>query len=187
EITSTAQSVTVEAPDLATSATGLPAINMVLPPHFSGDIDGIQITLHVQDMDSDGPADGAALSDTVTLNLRVDPVANDVQVQDPPAAPEDTAIAFLSGIGLADASGDPGDGGQEIITGVQFTLPAGFAATADGMTWSGPNGDWTVTIPAGLAISAAGTTITITGDPAGSGIQGLLSSITITPPAHSSA
>lgn len=186
EVTSTTQTVTVQAPGLATDPTALPAINMVLPPHFAGNIDGIQITLHVQDMDSDGPANGAELTDAVTLNLRVNPVADDIVVADPAAAPEDTDIAFLAGISLADTSTDAGAGGNEIITEVAFTLPAGFTVSSDGLTWTGPEGAWQMDLPAGVQAAVSGNGVTLSSTTAGGDIKDLLDDITVTPPGHSS-
>ena len=125
-ITSTTQVVTVQAPNLSTDPTtsGLPDIPMTLPRDFSGNIDGITITLKVQDIDSDGPGNGEELSDTVTLNLVVTPVAGDVAVGAVTTA-EDTAVALLQDVRVTDTGT-----GTEVIDSVAFDVPAGWTLTA---------------------------------------------------------
>ncbi|MGV0908496.1 Ig-like domain-containing protein [Martelella sp. FOR1707] len=184
------QDITVPSSALSGDTGGLPEILIGASPDFSGDLNGIGVTLNAQDRDADGYLDGstvvpgtvdgvaeADLSDnTVTLNLHVTPVADDVTVA-PAAGDEDTAIGFLAGVGLSDSSSDPADGGSEVITSVSFEVP-------DGWTVNAP-----ADLPAGVTATAglSGTTYTISfsaGDEAGR--EAYLDGFTITPPNHES-
>ncbi len=179
-------SLIVDAPGLSTSTTALPSIVIGGTGNFSGDLEGIEVTLNAQDYDSDGylgntgaNVPGQLEADTtdnsVTLNLRVTPVADDVQVGDV-TGEEDSPIAFLSRINVTDSS--TGVGGTEVITQMSFEVPA----------------DWEVNAPASLptgVIATAGltgTTYTITftaGDEADR--ETYLEGFTITPPNHDSS
>ena len=175
-------SVDIAAPGLSGDTTGFPAINIGGPADFSGDLEGITVTLNAQDYDADGylsdPTPGAAgqpEADTgdnsVTLNLHVTPVADDVQVG-AATGDEDSAIAFLAGVSLTDTS--TGAGGTEVITGISFDVPPG----------------WEVTAPAPWTNATAGQsgstyTITFTGGTEAER-EAWLDGFTITPPAHDS-
>ncbi|MEF9947035.1 MAG: DUF5801 repeats-in-toxin domain-containing protein [Comamonas sp.] len=179
-ITSTTQEVRIEAPGLSTSAKGLPNIKVTLPPDDSGSINGITITLHVQDTDKNDktPRDGAELQDSVTLNLQIKPVAGEVAVANV-TTNEDTAVAFLAGVSVTDKSTDVGDGGREVIDSVSFIVPAGWVITAPAASvgWS-VSGD-----------GSAGSLYTITFDETLSEAdrEAVLDGFKIKPPAHSSA
>lgn len=175
-------SVDIAAPGLSGDTAGFPAINIGGPADFSGDLEGITVTLNAQDYDADGylsdPTPGvvgqpeADTSDnSVTLNLYVTPVADDVQVG-AATGDEDSAIAFLAGVGLTDTS--TGAGGTEVITGISFDVPPG----------------WEVTAPAPWANATAGQsgstyTITFTGGTEAER-EAWLDGFSITPPAHDS-
>lgn len=182
----TGDSMNIAAPGLSGNTTGFPAINIGGPADFSGDLEGITVTLNAQDEDDDGylsggtvvsgTADGVTEADTsnnsVTLNLYVTPMADDVVVS-AAEGDEDTPIAFLAGVGLSDTS--TGTGGTELITEISFDQPA----------------DWEVTEPASWAnatVDVTGSTYTITFT---GGTQAeredYLDGFTITPPAHDSS
>ncbi|MEX2518759.1 MAG: tandem-95 repeat protein [Paracoccaceae bacterium] len=173
EITSAGQVVTVQAPDLSTSPGGLPEMTITPPADFSGDIDNVTITLKAQDHDSDGPTtDGAVEQDSVTLNLHVMPVADDVQIENA-EGDEDSPIAFLAGIGLSDAS--DGAGGAEVITAISFDVPDGWIVTAPEDT------------PAGATAELSGGVYTIAfTEGAEAEREAYLDDFTITPPGHDS-
>ncbi|MFL1465457.1 VCBS domain-containing protein [Marinobacter sp. HN1S83] len=183
--------VTVAAPGLSGDTEGLPAINIGGADDFSGDLEGITVTLNAQDRDADGywdgaevpgPADGVAEADesdnSVTLNLHVTPVADDVQVDDA-EGDEDSAIAFLSGVRLTDGSADVSAGGSEVITEVSFEVPAGWEV-ADSTVSNGAS------TGASAGLSGGTYTITFTGGTEAEREE-YLDGFTITPPAHDSS
>ena len=177
-ITSTTQVVKVEI--TSKDASSLPDIIVTPPKDFSGDITGITVTLKAQDLDPNGAQEnGVVLSDSVTLNLHVEPVAGDVVVEHPKAIAEDTEVAFLAGVRVTD-SGTAG--GTEVITKVQFELPQDW--TLSGQPAAGTAGDavWTVT---GSGTTADPYVIEFTaGSEANRELA--LGQFTLTPPAHSS-
>jgi hypothetical protein len=177
-ITSTTQVVKVEI--TSKDASSLPDIIVTPPKDFSGDITGITVTLKAQDLDPNGAQEnGVVLSDSVTLNLHVEPVAGDVVVTHPQAIAEDTEVAFLAGVRVTD-SGTAG--GTEVITKVQFELPQDW--TLSGQPAAGTAGDavWTVT---GSGTTADPYVIEFTaGSEANRELA--LGQFTLTPPAHSS-
>lgn len=160
---------------------------------FSGDLDGIGITINAQDMDEDGynssnagtKVDGVAEDDqtnnSVTLNLRVTPVAGDVEAGDVETK-EDTAVNFLKNVKVTDTGTE---NGTEVINSVSFEVPAGWEVTA-------PTNDdgWSVS---GTGAVSDPYTITFNDD-SGAGTvldeiarEAVLDGFTIRPPAHSSA
>ena len=177
-ITSTTQVVTLEI--TSKDASSLPDIIVTPPKDFSGDITGITVTLKAQDIDPNGAQEnGVVLSDSVTVNLHVEPVAGDVVVEHPKAIAEDTEVAFLAGVRVTD-SGTAG--GTEVITKVQFELPQDW--TLSGQPAAGSVGDavWTVT---GSGTTADPYVIEFTaGSEANRELA--LGQFTLTPPAHSS-
>ena len=142
----------------------LPTINLTPPPNFSGDLEGITVTL--QTTDSDGDSSGAidTLSDSVTLNLYVNPVAGDVEVQDV-STTEDTAVVFLADLDLTDT-----DGSEDITCITIQDVP-------DGWVIADENGNVVLT-------GNGSDDLTIDSDDVSSGAY---KNYTITPPAHSSA
>jgi VCBS repeat-containing protein len=136
-----------------------PTISMTLPKDFSGDITGISITLKALDSDSDSTDVNPSIvteSASVTLDLHVNPVANDVALSSPAAAPEDTPVAFLTNLTITDVSNDGDandgdtDGNDRIIEITIGNLDAGFElTTADGtsvFTSTPGNSSFTITL-----------------------------------------
>ncbi|QKV57519.1 MAG: hypothetical protein HT580_09970 [Dechloromonas sp.] len=74
----------------------MPAISLIPPANFSGDINGITVTLRAKDTDADSTVTTLTQTDSVTLNLHVNPVAGDVTVLNVSTS-EDTAVKFLQG------------------------------------------------------------------------------------------
>ncbi|MCX7566523.1 DUF5801 domain-containing protein [Sulfitobacter sp. F26169L] len=152
--------------------------------NVSGYLENIKVEIRTQDYDSDGwlgapnNSAGVAEADTtnnsVTLNLRVMPVAGEVSATNS-RGNEDTDIAFLAGVRVTDrVSGTIG--GNEVITQVTFERP---------------NSNWKVNAPAAASIwslTQMGETFTInfTGGTQLEREQ-VLDGFTITPPAHSSS
>ncbi|TBU96311.1 hypothetical protein DNK44_03920, partial [Pseudomonas dryadis] len=174
-VTSVDQVVTIPAPGLSVSADQLPAIGITPPQNFSGDISGITVTLKGQDHDADGIGSGATLGavvqDSVSLTLHVNPIADDIRVDDVETA-EDTAVAFLAGVSVSD-NDTATTGGVEIITKVEFEVPSGWLVTAPAAT-----ADWSA--------SLNGSTYSIESTSAGYDLQDILGQFSILPPAHSS-
>ena len=152
----------------------LPDINITPLKDFSGNIDGIKVTLTTIDTDITGETSLIVQKeDFVMLNLHVKPVASgDLVVADPAANyPEDTKeIKFLTGVSVTDTSSDLLNGGMQTIT----------ALTVKGI----PDG-WTVLDPAGSVVALS----------LDSGTSSYYFTVTdfahykdysITPPAHSS-
>ncbi|WP_114953922.1 Ig-like domain-containing protein [Sphingosinicella terrae] len=164
----------VPAPGLSTSAGGLPPMTIVPPADFSGDVT-VTITLKGRDADDDGigsgPTDGAEVQDSVTLDLHVTPRGGDVTASDV-STTEDNAVAFLSGVRTTDTGG----GGTEVITEVQFEVPAGWLLTdtGDGVGYGvdESGGTYTITFGAGLTQEQR---------------EAVLDGFLIRPPSHSSA
>ena len=132
--------------------------------NFSGDINGITVTLRAKDTDAIRPRSTLPQTDSVTLNLHVNPVAGDVTVANV-STPEDTAVKFLQGVALTDTDS------SESITGIVVkNVPAGWVLKDDAGTvvFTG-NGVATYTVPAGEVSN------------------GDFRNYTLTPPAHSSA
>ena len=142
----------------------LPAISLIPPANFSGDINGITVTLRANDADADSTVTTLTQTDSVTLNLHVNPVAGDVTVSNV-STPEDTAVKFLQGVALTDTDG------SESITGIVVkNVPAGWVLKDDAgnVVFTG-NGAASYTVPAGEVSN------------------GDFRNYTLTPPAHSSA
>ncbi len=177
-------STTVDAIGQTGGIDSFPTISIAGGQHVSGDLNGITITLNAQDGDADGYWNGAEVgagpgvseadtsNNSVTLDLRVKPIAGDVVLEEVETT-EDTAVAFLSGMSLVDSGT-----GTEVVDSVSFEVPAGWTLTppAAGAGWSA-TGDGT-----------PGSTYTITFDGTlnQADRQGVLDSFMITPPAHSS-
>lgn len=97
-----------------------PTFTITPPGDFSGDIDNVTITLNSQDTDGDSAGSIATHTSSVTLDLRVDPVAGDVRRSNS-STQEDQAVDFLSGVRVVDNGT-----GNEVIDSVGFSaLPAG--------------------------------------------------------------
>ena len=154
------------APDnnLGTSITGFPAISIKAANNFSGDLNGITVTLSAKDSDSDSPtAATATLADSVTLNLHVTPVAGDVTTS-LVSTTEDTRVEFLNSLELTDTDG------SEAITAITVNaLPAG----------------WTIHNELG-ALVFTGNDLASYVVPVGAVSNGEFRNYTATPPAHSS-
>ncbi|HAY5017952.1 TPA: hypothetical protein J0A02_004527, partial [Escherichia coli] len=157
------------------TSLSLPSITVTPPKDFSGDINNIQITLHAQDRDSDGPTTGTEITeitDSVYLNLHVTPVAGDVAAGDV-STNEDTAVAFLQNVRVTDTTT-----GTEVITKVEFEIPTGWVVTAPTN-----NGEWSFS-----GNGSSNSPYTITFDNTLNEVQreAILDSFTILPPANSS-
>ncbi len=139
---------------------------LLTPPHdFSGDINGITVTLRAQDTDSDSPtATPAVLTDTVNLNLHVNPVGGDFTAPGV-ATPEDTPVRFLQNLAITDNFA-----GSETITGISVkSVPSGWIIKdAGGAVLFTGNGAATFDVPAGDVASL------------------VYQQYTVTPPGHSS-
>jgi VCBS repeat-containing protein len=171
----------VPAADLDDDGTVVPDITLSGTGDFSGELNGITVTLNALDKDADGylgvsgPADGIAEDDTtnnsVTLNLHVNPVADDVNVE-AVTTNEDSAINFLAGVSVSDKSTSTTTGGSEVITDISFEVPT----------------DWVVTAPPVWAEATAGlsgTTYTISfSGGTQTARETYLDDFTIAPPAH---
>lgn len=149
----------------AGTSTQIPSSLTLTPPaDFSGDLDGITVTLKAQDHDSDaGDPDGAVKDDSVTLNIDTLPVA-DKPADISAVGPEDSEIAFLADLDVSDTDG------SETITAI------GIDSVPDG--WVIKDGDGTVLHTGN---GSGGFTI----DP-NDVADGSYTGYTITPPAHSS-
>ena len=150
--------------NLETSQSGFPPISIQGAANFSGDLNGITLKLSAKDTDADSTATTLVQSDTVTLNLHVNPVAGDVTVA-PVSTPEDTGVRFLNALSLSDTDG------SEAITGITVNaVPAGWVIRDEGgvVVFTG-NGATAYTVPAGEVTN------------------GDFRNYTITPPSHSSA
>jgi|GEM_PF-2271851 len=157
----------------------LPGITITPLPNFSGDMNGITVTLQAQDID---PETTSTLlqTDSVTLNLHVSPVADDIAAPDV-STPEDTGVKFMLGLVPTDTSTDPLNGGREVITGITIkAFPAGWKLYDEaGVLLTTVSGsDYTVD-PSDITTVHLNTL----GDPDGFNYQ----YYTILPPAHSSA
>ncbi|WP_198361458.1 VCBS domain-containing protein [Halomonas sp. N3-2A] len=149
----------------AGTSTQIPSSLTLTPPtDFSGDLDGITVTLKAQDHDSDaGDNNGTVEEDSVTLNIDTLPVADkpaDISAE----GPEDIEIAFLADLDVSDTDG------SETVTAI------GIDSVPDG--WVIKDGDGTVLH---TGDGSGGFTI----DP-NDVADGSYTGYTITPPAHSS-
>ena len=149
---------------LETSQTGFPAISIAPGANFSGDLNGITVTLSAKDTDGDSTVTTLTQTDSVTLNLHVTPLAGDVSVSGVTTA-EDTGVNFLNALTLTDTDG------SERITGITVNA-----------------------VPAGWVIRDGGGTVLFTGNgsnnfsvAASDLTGGVFRNYTITPPAQSSA
>ncbi|MBO8093581.1 MAG: cadherin-like domain-containing protein [Prosthecochloris sp.] len=149
----------------------LPTIELAPPADFSGDIDGITVTLQSTDHEPSGETDSAPYiiteKDSITLNLHVYPVAGDVTAPDVETT-EDTPVKFLENLEVTDTSNGVGNGGKETIIDIVIKdIPDGWVLNAGSTTIIGDGTtDYTVT-NAHLASKA-------------------YLDYTLTPPAHSS-
>ncbi|NWN91628.1 cadherin-like domain-containing protein [Marinobacter adhaerens] len=155
----------------------LPKLEITAPEDFSGDIDGVKVTLHAQDRDSDGvgsgPTTGDELTEDVYVDLNVNPIAGDVIAGDV-STDEDTAVAFMENIEVTDKN--VGDS-NEVITKVAFELPTDWKLTSQPEVG---DAEWTVT-----GNDNDGYTINFT-DGTEAEREAALKEFEITPPAHSS-
>lgn len=172
-ITTPGQSVPVTIPNSYNGASlSLPDIVIQPPADFSGDLDGVRVTLYAQDRDSDGPNPvGTQVSDSVYLNLRVNPQGGDVAADDV-TTEEDTAVAFMKHVRVTDTGT-----GSEIITEVEFSLPDDWVLVD---LPAGRDTDWKMT---GSGTPADPYIITSLN---GTDLEDVLDGFTIQPPAHSS-
>ncbi|MCK9507104.1 MAG: VCBS domain-containing protein [Pigmentiphaga sp.] len=138
-----------------------PVVSIKPPENYSNSAPiNVQITLNVQDSDADSPhsppdsvgAQPAVESVTVDLSLRVFALPDDVELENPAASPEDTAVAFLANLttsSLLDSgefitevrlTGLPDEGGIWKLfdhVGTELTIPPGGDATDGGLELMG--------------------------------------------------
>ena len=89
-----------------TGGNTIPPISLTPIANFSGDMTGITVTLQAQDTDSDSSHTPAVVTDTVTLDLHVDPIAGDVTMSVAAVTTaEDTAVKFLNSFSITDTDG----------------------------------------------------------------------------------
>ncbi|WP_233155024.1 VCBS domain-containing protein [Candidimonas nitroreducens] len=146
-----------------------PTIKVKPPANFSGDIDGITITLESKDTDIDSIGDISTVSSSVVLGLHVDPMAGDVSAAGV-TTPEDTAVHFLQNVAVTDTGS-----GSEVIDSVTFTVPTGWEVTPPSSS-----AEWSYDLTGSTA------TITFDGTLTEAEREAVLDGFTITPPAHSS-
>ncbi|MGE3591664.1 MAG: beta strand repeat-containing protein, partial [Arcobacter sp.] len=105
------------------------------PADWDGTMTGIKLTLIAEDSDSDSTGVNQWETDSVTLNLTVTPVANDVVVVNPVSGEEDTAIAlFVDAKGdLTIQTTDTAGTSEDSITGVKI-LTSSIVGTISGGT-----------------------------------------------------
>ena len=146
-----------------------PSVTIKPPKDFSGDMNGIKVTLNSQDTDADSNGTIDTVTSEVTLDLHVTPVAGDVEIGGVETK-EDTAVAFLKNVKVTDTGS-----GSEVITSVSFTVPKdwthNFATSGAGWTLTESGGTYTITFDDSLTEAAR---------------ENVLASFEITPPAHSS-
>ncbi|HET6537282.1 MAG TPA: Ig-like domain-containing protein [Sphingopyxis sp.] len=153
-----------------TNSVTPPEISIKPPLNFSGDIEGVTITLNTKDTDSDSTGTIETVSDSVTINLYVSPVAGDVAVAGVETL-EDTAVAFLAGVTVTDADG------SEVINSISFDVPAGWELT-------------TIPTVAGMTVTGGSTgsvTIEFADNMSQEDREAALDQFMIKPPAHKSA
>ena len=158
----------------------LPAISITPPHNFSGDMTNITVMLVAHDTDSDsihsdsGTVGTTTLSnttifdtqDSVTLNLTVTPVADDVVLNNSTTT-EDSAVKFLSSLNVTD-TGNPS---TETITSLTINdLPLG----------------WVLKDHNGNILLTGDGSADITINVAAVGLSNV-QNYTLTPPGHSSA
>ncbi|MEG9304887.1 VCBS domain-containing protein, partial [Psychrobacter celer] len=145
------------------TSSGQPTMRIDTADYNSNDMN-VEVTLYTKDNDADSPTANLTVEEiaTVKVDLTVTPVAGQVGITSAAiTTPEDTAVT-LDSFGFTVLDNKHGVG-AEVITQIQFELPAGW-------TFNGPTGTYT----------QAGATVTI--DMTNSSAD--LSQMTVTPPAH---
>ena len=149
----------------------LPDINITTPPDFSGNIQGIKVTLTTMDTDIAGETTLIEQKeDFVMLNLYVTPVANDIVAPDI-STPEDTRVKFMENMAVSDAlNGGLTSGGVELITAITILdLTSG----------------WVIRNSSGIPVFTGDGTTPYT-LPSGDAEDGTFKNYTVQPPAQSS-
>ena len=166
--------VIIQAHGLSTSASGLPDMNVRLPEHFSGKVTAT-ITLIAQDTDKDSTGAISPEQDGVHLELFVKPKAGDVEINDTEEpVSEDGKVNFLNGIRVTDVNGSAADTGSEVITRVEFRVPAEWSVVPSalaGWTCVDEGGKYVIKFDTGLTQAQR---------------EAILDDFQIQPPAHSS-
>ncbi|WP_321277169.1 Ig-like domain-containing protein [Thiomicrorhabdus indica] len=142
-----------------------PYIRLDPPENFSGDLSTISIKLIALDNDTDSTVTETETSDVITLDVFVNPIADDVTLPNVETT-EDTAVKLFAGLNTTDTTA-----GTESITQIVINdLPAGwFLKDHNGVTLITGNGTDDATI-----------------DVANVGLANV-QNYSVTPPAHSSA
>ncbi|MGE6351064.1 VCBS domain-containing protein, partial [Psychrobacter sp. NPDC078511] len=146
------------------TSSGQPTMRIDTADYNSNDMN-VGVTLYTKDNDADSPAANPTVEeiDTINVNLTVTPVAGQVELDNAGVETKEDTPVTLDSFGFT-VQDDKDGAGAEVITEIQFELPAG----------------WTFTDTTGAG-SQSGTTVTIdmTGSPN-------LSQMELTPPPHSS-
>jgi large repetitive protein len=149
---------TIAAPGLSANAANFPAITITVPEDFSGDLEGITVTLRAEDTDvnpgdnlggnpigdSPHPTNPGLKTDSVTLNLYVGPKADEITSPNVSTL-EDTPVKFMENMALTDT-----DGSEEITAIVINEVPTGWVIRdAGGNIVHTGNGVANFTVPNG--------------------------------------
>ena len=149
--------------DMVSSFNNLPKIEIKPPADFSGNIENIPITLLAKDTDTDTVVTTLTKTDSVTLSLYVNPVANDIVAPDV-STPEDTAVKFMEKMAVSDAlNGGLTSGGVELITAITILALTPGCVIRDSLNTIVFTGDGTTsyTIPSGDVSGGAFTNYTV--------------------------
>ena len=139
----------------------------VRPAHnFSGDLEGITITLNSQDTDADSTVTTAVESSSVTIDLYVNPISDNVNLEDPDPIDEDHSVAFLSKLSIQDTDSAVSETITEVVVN---NLQTG----------------WVLADHQGNAVLTGDGSSDYTIDVSSIGLEDL-KQFTLTPPAHSS-
>ena len=101
------------------TTSSIPQIYIRTPGHDSGDIDNLTVTLELLDTDSDSGHTPATISTDLTINVDVDPVANDISASGGGQGNEDTQI----NLGINYTNNDPGS--ESVVKAVISGVPDG--------------------------------------------------------------
>lgn|GEM_PF-2176031 len=142
-----------------------PYIRLDPPENFSGDLSTISIKLIALDNDTDSTVTETETSDVITLDVFVNPIADDVTLPNVETT-EDTAVKLFAGLNTTDTTA-----GTESITQIVINdLPAG----------------WVLKDHNGVTLITGNGTDDATIDVANVGLANV-QNYSVTPPAHSSA
>ncbi|WP_309043112.1 immunoglobulin-like domain-containing protein [Marinobacter sediminicola] len=165
---------------LSTKDDGNPGFTITPPEDYSNSLPiTATIKLIIKDTDDDSSGGIGTESVSVDLELRVYAKPDNVSLDNPEAAPEDTQVAFLSKLMLGDTDG------SETISKVRITdLPNEGSTGPDTWTLFDHTGN-PVTVPSGGNAASGGLELVV-GEGTGEYTLSQIKQFTIKPPAHSS-